>query len=97
MDSSVTVMSLLSTILNTALCWLLAAPVMRVRGPHVTPGYWRRPDLTEAAFDAVQTGRQSDELRAYPDAFDTSWLKMRILMRCIDGRSPRSSVSRARR
>jgi len=25
---------------------------MRVRGPHVTPGYWRRPDLTAAAFDA---------------------------------------------
>ncbi len=25
---------------------------MRVRGPMVTPGYWRRPDLTQAAFDA---------------------------------------------
>ena len=25
---------------------------LRVRGPHVTPGYFRRPDLTEAAFDA---------------------------------------------
>jgi feruloyl-CoA synthase len=24
---------------------------MRVRGPHITPGYWRRPDLTAAAFD----------------------------------------------
>jgi len=24
---------------------------LRVRGPHVTPGYWRRPDLTAAAFD----------------------------------------------
>jgi feruloyl-CoA synthase len=24
---------------------------MRVRGPNVTPGYWKRPDLTEAAFD----------------------------------------------
>ncbi len=24
---------------------------MRVRGPMVTPGYWRRPDLTAAAFD----------------------------------------------
>src|SRR5712692_1349057 len=24
---------------------------MRVRGPHVTPGYWRRPDLSQAAFD----------------------------------------------
>lgn len=25
---------------------------LRVRGPMVTPGYWRRPDLTAAAFDA---------------------------------------------
>jgi len=25
---------------------------LRVRGPNVTPGYWKRPDLTEAAFDA---------------------------------------------
>ncbi|MEQ8346236.1 MAG: feruloyl-CoA synthase [Sneathiellaceae bacterium] len=24
---------------------------MRVRGPNVTPGYWKRPDLTKAAFD----------------------------------------------
>ena len=24
---------------------------LRVRGPNVTPGYWRRPDLTTAAFD----------------------------------------------
>ncbi len=22
-----------------------------MRGPHVTPGYWKRPDLTRAAFD----------------------------------------------
>jgi len=25
---------------------------LRVKGPHVTPGYFRRPDLTAAAFDA---------------------------------------------
>ena len=25
---------------------------LRVRGPNVTPGYWKRPDLTQAAFDA---------------------------------------------
>ena len=25
---------------------------LRVRGPNVTPGYWRQPDLTSAAFDA---------------------------------------------
>jgi feruloyl-CoA synthase len=24
---------------------------IRVKGPNVTPGYWRRPDLTQAAFD----------------------------------------------
>ena len=24
---------------------------VRVRGPHVTPGYWRRPDLTASHFD----------------------------------------------
>jgi feruloyl-CoA synthase len=24
---------------------------VRVRGPHVTPGYWQRPDLTAAGFD----------------------------------------------
>ena len=24
---------------------------MRVKGPHVTPGYWRAPELTSAAFD----------------------------------------------
>jgi len=24
---------------------------LRVRGPNVTPGYWKRPDLTQAAFD----------------------------------------------
>ncbi|GGC49196.1 feruloyl-CoA synthase [Chelatococcus reniformis] len=36
-------------------CELMLAPSgerleMRVRGPNVTPGYWRRPDLTAAAF-----------------------------------------------
>jgi feruloyl-CoA synthase len=25
---------------------------LRVKGPHVTPGYWRLPELTRAAFDA---------------------------------------------
>jgi len=24
---------------------------LRVRGPNVTPGYWKQPDLTDAAFD----------------------------------------------
>lgn len=30
---------------------LLADGEMRVKAPTVTPGYWRRPDLTRAAFD----------------------------------------------
>jgi electron-transferring-flavoprotein dehydrogenase len=31
-----------------------------------------------AAFDAVQAGRQADELSAYPEAFDSSWLKTEL-------------------
>ncbi|TNC11369.1 feruloyl-CoA synthase [Methylobacterium terricola] len=34
----------------------------RVRGPNVTPGYWRRPDLTAAAFDAEGFYRLGDAL-----------------------------------
>jgi feruloyl-CoA synthase len=38
-------------------CEIRLAPVddkleLRVRGPHVTPGYWRQPQKTKAAFDA---------------------------------------------
>jgi feruloyl-CoA synthase len=36
---------------------------IRVRGPNVTPGYWRRPDLTEAAFDADGFYRPGDAAR----------------------------------
>jgi len=35
----------------------------RVRGANVTPGYWRRPDLTAAAFDAEGFYRIGDALR----------------------------------
>lgn len=35
----------------------------RVRGPNVTPGYWRRPDLTDAAFDTEGFYRIGDALR----------------------------------
>lgn len=35
----------------------------RVRGPNVTPGYWRRPDLTAAAFDEEGFYRLGDALR----------------------------------
>ena len=41
---------------------------IRVRGPNVTPGYWRRPDLTEAAFDTDGFYRPGDAVRlADPD------------------------------
>ncbi len=33
---------------------------LRVRGPGVTPGYWRRPDLTREAFDAEGFYRTGD-------------------------------------
>lgn len=44
---------------------LLLAPVgdqleLRVRGPNVTPGYYKRPDLTALAFDAEGFFRTSD-------------------------------------
>ncbi|KMO21873.1 feruloyl-CoA synthase [Methylobacterium platani] len=34
----------------------------RVRGPNVTPGYWRRPDLTAASFDEEGFYRLGDAL-----------------------------------
>jgi feruloyl-CoA synthase len=36
---------------------------VRVRGPLVTPGYWRRPDLTSAAYDEEGFYRMGDALR----------------------------------
>jgi feruloyl-CoA synthase len=35
----------------------------RVRGPNVTPGYWRRPDLTAAAFDEEGFYKPGDAVR----------------------------------
>jgi feruloyl-CoA synthase len=35
----------------------------RLRGPNITPGYWRRPDLTEAAFDEEGFYRLGDAFR----------------------------------
>jgi feruloyl-CoA synthase len=32
----------------------------RVKGPHITPGYWRQPDLTRAAFDEEGYYRMGD-------------------------------------
>jgi feruloyl-CoA synthase len=36
---------------------------VRVRGPHVTPGYYKRPDLTRAAFDEEGFYRIGDAVR----------------------------------
>lgn len=36
---------------------------IRVRGPNVTPGYWRRPDATQAAFDDEGFYRSGDAAR----------------------------------
>jgi feruloyl-CoA synthase len=36
---------------------------IRVRGPNVTPGYWRRPDLTDAAFDEEGFYKPGDAVR----------------------------------
>jgi feruloyl-CoA synthase len=36
---------------------------IRVRGPNVTPGYWRQRDLTEAAFDEEGFYRPGDAVR----------------------------------
>lgn len=53
--------------LPTPGCELKMAPVgksgkyeLRVRGPNVTPGYWKRPDLTAAAFDEEGFYRMGD-------------------------------------
>lgn len=35
----------------------------RVRGPNVTPGYWRQPELTKAAFDADGFYKIGDAIR----------------------------------
>ncbi|MDH6166408.1 electron-transferring-flavoprotein dehydrogenase [Variovorax boronicumulans] len=46
--------------------------VSRIKGSHaaIKTGML----CAEAAFDAVQAGRQHDELSAYPEAFEKSWL-----------------------
>ncbi len=36
---------------------------VRVRGPNVTPGYWKRPDLTAAAFDDEGFYKPGDAMR----------------------------------
>ena len=41
----------------------------RLRGPSITPGYWRRPDLDEAAFDEEKYYRMGDAA-AFQDPSD---------------------------
>jgi feruloyl-CoA synthase len=36
---------------------------LRVKGPHVTPGYWRQPELTASAFDEEGYYRLGDAVR----------------------------------
>ena len=44
-------------------CRAASKQEMRVRGPNVTPGYWKRPDLTAAAFDEEGFYRPGDAAR----------------------------------
>ncbi len=49
-------------------CILKLVPVgdrleARLKGPHITPGYWRSPDLTAEAFDAEGFYRIGDALK----------------------------------
>ena len=44
---------------------------IRVRGPNITPGYWKRPDLTAAAFDEEGFYKPGDAVR-FEDAADPS-------------------------
>jgi electron-transferring-flavoprotein dehydrogenase len=48
----------------------------RIKGSHAAIKSGKM--AAEAAFDAVQAGRQADELSAYPAAFDSSWLKTEL-------------------
>ena len=50
--------------------------VSRIKGSHAAIKSGKM--AAEAAFDAVQAGRQADELSAYPEAFDSSWLKTEL-------------------
>jgi feruloyl-CoA synthase len=48
---------------------------IRVRGPAVTPGYWRQPDLTRAAFDDEGFYRLGDAVRLIDAADPTRGLR----------------------
>lgn len=47
---------------------------VRAKGPNVTPGYWRQPELTAAAFDEEGFYKFGDALKpANPDDFDAGF------------------------
>jgi feruloyl-CoA synthase len=56
----------------------------RVRGPSITPGYWRQPDLTRAAFDEEGFYKLGDALRfADPDEVSKGFISRGFI---FDGR-----------
>lgn len=50
--------------------------VPRIKGTHTAMKTGMM--AAEAAFEAVQGGREGDELTAYPDAYDASWVKKEL-------------------
>ena len=47
---------------------------VRAKGPNVTPGYWRQPELTAAAFDEEGFYKLGDAIKpADPDDFDAGF------------------------
>ena len=50
--------------------------VPRIKGTHTAMKSGMM--AAEAAFDAVRGGREGDELTAYPDAYDASWVKKEL-------------------
>ncbi len=50
--------------------------VPRIKGTHTAMKSGMM--AAEAAFDAVQAGREGDELTAYPEAYDASWVKKEL-------------------
>ncbi len=47
---------------------------VRAKGPNVTPGYWRQPELTAAAFDDEGFYKLGDAIKpAVPDDFDAGF------------------------
>jgi electron-transferring-flavoprotein dehydrogenase len=50
--------------------------VPRIKGTHTAMKTGMM--AAEAAFEAVQAGREGDELTAYPDAYDAGWVKKEL-------------------